>query len=135
MTYEVHVKLTLTWHRKIKIWTSPSLITYVSNTYDNAKGSQYFIFFFFKLALGKYKVFSHCKGKTLLTSGKLSGKNPRAWVWLVSYLKINKWKLKYKTKKKSWEPFRSCLLNSAANPAQFGWKLAGLRLWYFSLYS
>ena len=29
-------------------------------------------------------------------------------------------------KLKSWEPFRSCLLNSTANPAQFGWKLAGL---------
>ena len=25
---------------------------------------------------------------------------------------------------KSWKPFRSCLLNSTANPAQFGWKLA-----------
>ena len=32
---------------------------------------------------------------------------------------FNKWK-------KSWEPFRSCLLNSTANPAQFGWKWAGL---------
>ena len=31
-----------------------------------------------------------------------------------------------KTKKNSWEPFRSCLLNSTANPAQFGWKWAGL---------
>ena len=29
-------------------------------------------------------------------------------------------------KSKSWEPFRSCLLNSTANPAQFGWKWAGL---------
>jgi hypothetical protein len=28
--------------------------------------------------------------------------------------------------KKSWEPFRICLLNSTANPAQFGWKWAGL---------
>ena len=27
---------------------------------------------------------------------------------------------------KSWEPLRSCLLNSTANPAQFGWKLAEL---------
>ena len=30
--------------------------------------------------------------------------------------------------KKSWEPFRICLLNSTANPAQFGWKWAGLAL-------
>ena len=29
-------------------------------------------------------------------------------------------------KKKFFEPFRSCLLNSTANPAQFGWKWAGL---------
>ena len=29
-------------------------------------------------------------------------------------------------KNKSWEPFRICLLSSTANPAQFGWKLAGL---------
>ena len=28
--------------------------------------------------------------------------------------------------KKSWEPFGSCLLNSTANPTQFGWKWAGL---------
>ena len=31
-----------------------------------------------------------------------------------------------KAKKKSWEPFGSCLLNSTANPAQFRWKWAGL---------
>ena len=32
-----------------------------------------------------------------------------------------------KEKKKSWEPFKICLLNSStANPAQFGWKSAGL---------
>ena len=29
-----------------------------------------------------------------------------------------------KEKKKSWEPFEICLLNSTANPAQFWWKLA-----------
>ena len=29
-------------------------------------------------------------------------------------------------KKKSWEPFRSCLLNSTANPAQFRWRWTGL---------
>ena len=28
--------------------------------------------------------------------------------------------------KPPWEPFRSCLLNSTANPTQFGWKGAGL---------
>ena len=39
--------------------------------------------------------------------------------------KINKNKT-IKVKKKSWEPFRICLLNSTANPAQFGWKWAGL---------
>ena len=31
-----------------------------------------------------------------------------------------------KMKKKSWEPFRSYLLNSTAKPAQFEWKWAGL---------
>ena len=31
-----------------------------------------------------------------------------------------------KTKQKSWEPFRSHLLNSKPNSAQFGWKWAGL---------
>ena len=47
-------------------------------------------------------------------------------VSMVFYLrKINEnWNLKIK--KKSWEPFRSCLLNSTANPAQFGWKWAEL---------
>ena len=41
------------------------------------------------------------------------------------FKKINEnWNIK--TKKKSWEPFRRCLLNSTANPAQFGWKLAEL---------
>jgi hypothetical protein len=30
--------------------------------------------------------------------------------------------------KKSWEPFGSYLLNSTANPAQFEWKWAGLRI-------
>ena len=28
------------------------------------------------------------------------------------------------------KPFRICLLNSPANPAQFGWKLAGLAVFY-----
>ena len=28
--------------------------------------------------------------------------------------------------KKTWEPFKICLLNSTANPAWFGWKSAGL---------
>ena len=31
-----------------------------------------------------------------------------------------------KEKKNTWEPFKICLLNSTANPTQFGWKLAGL---------
>ena len=31
-----------------------------------------------------------------------------------------------KRKKKSWEPFRSCLLKSTANQAQFEWKWTGL---------
>ena len=40
------------------------------------------------------------------------------------FKKINKnWNIK--TNKKSWEPFRSCLLKSTANPAQFWWKWAG----------
>ena len=30
--------------------------------------------------------------------------------------------------KKLWEPFRSCLLNTTANPAQFRWKWAGLAM-------
>ena len=34
------------------------------------------------------------------------------------FKKINKNK-NIKEKLKSWEPFRSCLLNSTANPAQF----------------
>ena len=41
------------------------------------------------------------------------------------FRKINK-KYYIKEKKKSWEPFRICLLNSTANPAQFGWKWAKL---------
>ena len=35
-------------------------------------------------------------------------------------------KIKMLQKNKSWEPFRSCLLNSTANSVQFGWKWAGL---------
>ena len=31
-------------------------------------------------------------------------------------------KIKKLKRKKSWEPFKICLLNSAANPAQFCWK-------------
>ena len=41
------------------------------------------------------------------------------------FKKINK-NYYVKEKKKSWEPFRIFLLNSTANPAQFGWKWAGL---------
>ena len=61
---------------------------------------------------------------TLPTAKILSVKNVWAWVSMVSYLKKNK--IKILKRKKSWEPFRICLLNSTANPAQFGWKLAGL---------
>ena len=39
--------------------------------------------------------------------------------------KINK-KYYITEKKKSWESFRICLLNSTSNPAQFRWKLAEL---------
>ena len=38
----------------------------------------------------------------------------------IGYKKTNK-DLDIK-EKKSWEPFKIWLLNSAANPAQFGWK-------------
>ena len=44
-------------------------------------------------------------------------------VWfLIKYLR----KLCLKYWKKMWESFWSCLLNSTANPDQFGWKWAGL---------
>ena len=36
-------------------------------------------------------------------------------------------------KKKLWQPFRICLLNSTANPAQFGWKRAKLALLFKSM--
>jgi hypothetical protein len=45
----------------------------------------------------------------------------------VSQLFHIKKKLKIE-KLKFWEPFRSCLLNSTANSAQFWWKWAGLAL-------
>ena len=48
---------------------------------------------------------------------------------IVSYLEIEI-KLSYKREKKSLEPFRICLLNSTANPAQFVWKMAGLAVLY-----
>ena len=59
---------------------------------------------------------------TLPTTEILSGKNARAWVSMVLYSK----KSMKNEKKKIWEPFRSCLLNSTANSAQFGWKWTGL---------
>ena len=50
-----------------------------------------------------------------------------AWVSMVLYSKNNYGNQNIKTKKKSCEPFRSCLLNMTANPAQFElrttWKL------------
>ena len=50
------------------------------------------------------------------------------WQYILSTLSIekiinNKYHIK---EKKTWEPFRICLLNSTANPAQFGWKSATL---------
>ena len=48
------------------------------------------------------------------------------------FKKING-KINIKEKKNFWEPFRICLLNSTANPAQFEWKLAGLALLFSRL--
>ena len=56
---------------------------------------------------------------TLPTDKILSDKNARAWVNGFIFKKINE-DYNIKTEKKSWEPFRSCLLNSTANLAQFG---------------
>jgi hypothetical protein len=47
-----------------------------------------------------------------------------ALVSIVSYLK----KISYQSEKRSWELFRSCLLNSKANPADFHPNWAGLAL-------
>ena len=47
----------------------------------------------------------------------INAKNVWAWVSMVSYIYKKNEILK---RKKSWEPFRSCLLNSRAYPAQFG---------------
>ena len=49
----------------------------------------------------------------------LSGKNAQEWVSMVSYLKTMN-KNKNIKQKKSLKLFRSCLLNSTANQAQFG---------------
>ena len=57
---------------------------------------------------------------TLPTAEILSGKNAQAWVSMVLYLKKIEIKIKILKQKKSWEPFRSCLLNSTANSALFG---------------
>ena len=40
--------------------------------------------------------------------------------------KKKKMKIRVLKRKKSWEPFRICLLNITVNPVQFGWKLAVL---------
>ena len=53
---------------------------------------------------------------TLPTAQIIRDKNEQAWVSMVSYLK-NKQELRYLKEKKSWEPFRICLLNSIANLA------------------
>ena len=56
----------------------------------------------------------------------LSGKNARAWVSMVLYLEKIKINKNIKTEKKSWEAFRSCLLNSTTNSANFYPNWAGL---------
>jgi hypothetical protein len=56
----------------------------------------------------------------------LNAKNVLAWVSMVSYLKKINENKNIKEKLKSWELFRSCLLNSTANPAQFHQNWAGL---------
>ena len=62
----------------------------------------------------------------------ISVKNARACVSMVSYLKkLNKNKnIKEKREKKSWEPFRICLLNSTADPADFHSNWAGFNMIY-----
>ena len=52
---------------------------------------------------------------------KCGGKSGNGFI----FIKINE-NENIKTKKKSWEPFRSYLLNSTAKPAQFEWKWAEL---------
>ena len=52
--------------------------------------------------------------------------NVGAKVEMISYLKKMNENENIKTKKKSWEPFRSYLLNSTANPAHFHSNWAGL---------
>ena len=61
---------------------------------------------------------------TLPTAEILSGKN--AWAFLVCGFLMKLFKNNIlKIWKKSWEPCGSYLLNSTANPAQFGWKWTG----------
>ena len=47
-------------------------------------------------------------------------------LWILSKILTQNMYVKKETKKKSWEPFRSYLLNSTAKPAKFEWKWAGL---------
>ena len=49
---------------------------------------------------------------------KIIVKNERAWVSMISYVK-KEIKIRILKRKKTWELFRICLLNSTANPAQF----------------
>ena len=49
---------------------------------------------------------------TLPIAKILSVKNEREWVSMVSYFKITNKNENVKEKLKSWEPLRSCLLNS-----------------------
>ena len=55
----------------------------------------------------------------------ISVKNARTWVSMVLYLK-KYIRIKVLKRRKNPRPFRICLLNNTANPALFGWKLAGL---------
>ena len=68
---------------------------------------------------------SQKRPNTLPTAEILSGKNVWACVSMVSYLK-KLMKIKILKRKKSWEQFRICLLNSTANPAHFHQNQAGL---------
>ena len=46
-------------------------------------------------------------------------------LWVLNEMILKKYA---ESLKKSWQPFRSCLLNSRANPAKLGWKWAGFGL-------
>ena len=70
----------------------------------------------------------YCKANLNYVNKEITMKNAWAFIynaWAFISKKLNK--IYYiKEKKKSCEPFRICLLNSTANPAQFEWKLTGI---------